>query len=63
MTQLVPAWQVQSGSFSGTGFVYILTSKITEIGWPQTRLVDALLPVDPEEQARLKEVRPEWLKP
>lgn len=62
MARLVPAWTVQTGSYSLEDYVFILTEKIGSDGWPNTRLVHRLTPVDPAEQARLKKVMPEWAK-
>jgi hypothetical protein len=63
MSRLVPAWQVQTGSCSTPGWVHIFTPGQTVFAqeWPQVRTVDALMPVDADEQARLAAHRPDWL--
>lgn len=57
----VPAWQVQTGSYSHEGYVFIFRDSIGSDGWPKVRLVSRLLPVDREEQERLAKIKPQWL--
>jgi hypothetical protein len=57
----VPAWQVQTGSYSLYDYVHILTDEIDGMGWPRTQLVHRLTPVDWREQERLSQIKPEWL--
>lgn len=54
----VPAWQVQTGSYSVPEYVFVLTEELDQMGWPRTRLVNYLTPVDRAEQERLQKVRP-----
>lgn len=58
----VPAWQVQTGSYSHPDYVFILTDEIDDMGWPRTRLVHRLTPVDAAEQELLQKIRPDWAK-
>lgn len=57
----VPAWQVQTGSYSHPDWVHILTDEIDSMGWPRTELVHRLTPVNREKQERLSKIKPEWL--
>ncbi len=58
----VPAWQVQSGSYSDPDYVFILLDELDSLGWPKTKLVSRLTPVDAEEQQRLQQIVPEWAR-
>lgn len=62
MPRKVPAWQVQSGSYSIPDYVFILKDEFDTIGWPKTELVHRLTPVDQEEQKRLQQITPQWVK-
>lgn len=57
----VPAWMVETGSFSIPDYVNILTEEIDQMGWPRTKLVHRLTPVDRFKQERLEKIRPDWI--
>ena len=58
---MIPAWQVATGSCSHPDYVFILKDEIGGDGWPKTRMVDRLMPVDAAEQDRLKQIKPNWM--
>lgn len=59
VSRYVPAWQVQTGSYSIPDYVHILTPELDEIGWPRTKLVHRLTPMDKDEQLQLQKVNPQ----
>ena len=61
MTRLVPAWQVQTGSYTTPDWVHIFIDELGPDGWPKIKTVHYLTPVDPEEQKRLAAIKPEWM--
>lgn len=54
----VPAWTVQTGSYTHPDYMFILTDEIGLDGWPNTKLVYGLTPVNAEQQKRLGAIRP-----
>lgn len=58
----VPAWMVETGSYSIPNYVNILTEEIDQMGWPRTKLVHRLTPVDRFKQERLSKIMPNWAK-
>ena len=57
----VPAWEVQTGRYSDSEFVFVLTDELDGVGWPRTKLVHRLTPVSRSQQERLRKVRPAWM--
>lgn len=60
----VPAWQVQAPgtSYSLEDYVFILTDELDWQGYPKTRLIHRLTPVDQAEQERLRQIEARALR-